>query len=249
MRINRQAGEGDALVGVYYRPPDRAEEADEAFYRQLRAPSQLQALVVVGDFHFPDVCCKDYLARQPQSRRFLQYLDDNFLMQRVEEPTRRGALLDLMLTNKEGLVEGAKGEGCLGFSDHEMVEFRISCGSNRITSRITTLDFSRANFGLFRQLLGEIPWARLLEGKGAQNSWLVFRDCIYRVQNQSIPTHRKSRKGARRPAWLNRELLCKLKWKRRVYRSWKEGLATWGEYKAVARGCREATRKAKASLE
>lgn len=41
----------------------------------------------------------------------------------------------------------------------------------------------------------------------------------------------------------------KLKWKRRVYRSQKEGLATWEEYKTVVRGCREATRKAKASLE
>ncbi|XP_071671878.1 synaptonemal complex protein 2 isoform X2 [Patagioenas fasciata] len=130
-----------------------------------------------------------------------------------------------------------------------MVEFRVLCGRNRIASRIATLDFSRANFGLFKQLLGEIPWARLLEGKGAQDSWLVFRDCFYQVQDQSIPTHRKSRKGARRPAWLNRELLGKLKWKRRVYRSWKEGLATWEEYKAVVRGCREATRKAKASLE
>ena len=40
-----------------------------------------------------------------QSWRFLQSVDDNFLMQVVEEPTRRGALLDLVLTNKEGLVQ------------------------------------------------------------------------------------------------------------------------------------------------
>lgn len=52
-----------------------------------------------------------------------------------------------------------------------------------------------------------------------------------------------------RPAWLNRELLGKLKWTRRVYRFWKEGLATWEEYKAVVRECKEATRKAKGSLE
>lgn len=31
--------------------------------------------------------------------------------------------------------------------------------------------------------------------------------------------------------------------------SWKEGLATWKKYKAVVRGCRVATRKAKAYLE
>ena len=35
-------------------------------------------------------------------KRFLQSIDGNFLMQVVEEPTRKGALLDLVLTNKKG---------------------------------------------------------------------------------------------------------------------------------------------------
>jgi len=60
-----------------------------------------------------------------------------------------------------------KVEGSLGCCNHEVVEFRISCDQNRIRSRITTLDFSRANFGLFKELLGEILLDRMLEGKGA----------------------------------------------------------------------------------
>jgi len=48
-----------------------------------------------------------------QSRRFLQGIDDNFLMQVVEEPTRRGTLLNLVLTNKEGLAEDVKVGGSL----------------------------------------------------------------------------------------------------------------------------------------
>ena len=108
-----------------------------------------------------------------------------------------------------------KVEGSLGCSD-EMMEFRISCGRMRKTSRIASPDFSRANSVLFYQLLGEIPWDRVLEGKGAQDSWLAFKGCFFRAQDQSIPAGRKSRKGARRHAWLNRELLGKLKWKRRV---------------------------------
>jgi len=107
----------------------------------------------------------------------------------------------------------------------EMVEFRISCGRNSIPSRITTLNFSRANFGLFNQLLRKISWNRVLEGKGAQDSWLAFKECFFQAQGQSIPTGRKSRKGARSPAWLNRELLGK-KWKRRVY-SMGWGLTCW----------------------
>jgi len=76
-----------------------------------------------------------------------------------EEPTRKGALLDLVLTNKEGLVVDVKAGGRLSCSDHEMVEFRILHGGSMGISRIKTLNFRRANFGLFKELLGGIPWA------------------------------------------------------------------------------------------
>lgn len=38
---------------------------------------------------------------------------------------RKGVLLDLILTNKEGLVGNVKIWGNLGFSDHKIVEFSI----------------------------------------------------------------------------------------------------------------------------
>ena len=52
-----------------------------------------------------------------------------------------------------------------------------------------------------------------------------------------------------RPAWLNKELLAEIKWKRRVHGMWKEGQTTWEEYKNVIRVCRDVTSKAKAHLE
>ena len=48
---------------------------------------------------------------------------------------------------------------------------------------------------------------------------------------------------------MNKELLAELRWKRKVHAMWKEGQATWGEYRNVVRACRDATRKAKAHLE
>jgi len=55
VRIKAQALKGDIIVGMYYRPPDQEEEVDEAFYRQLKAASQSQALVLMGDFNHPDI--------------------------------------------------------------------------------------------------------------------------------------------------------------------------------------------------
>jgi len=91
----------------------------------------------MGDFNHPDICWKDHTARHKQSRRFLQSTDDNFLMQVVEKPARGGAVLDLVLSNKERLIEYVKAGGSLGCSDHEMVDFRILCGGSRAISRIT----------------------------------------------------------------------------------------------------------------
>ena len=49
--------------------------------------------------------------------------------------------------------------------------------------------------------------------------------------------------------WMNKELLSKLRWNRKVYGMWKEGQATWEEYRNVVRACREETSKAKVHLE
>ena len=59
------------------------------------------------------------MARHAWSRRFLQYVKDNFLTQVVEKPTRRGVLLDLVLTIKEGLVENGNAGGSLACSSCE----------------------------------------------------------------------------------------------------------------------------------
>ena len=110
----------------------------------LQAASQSQALVLMGDFNHPDISWEDHTARQVQSRRFLQSIDDNFLMQVVEKPTRKGSLLDLVLKTKKGLVEDVKVGGRVGCGDHEMVEFRVLRGGSRAISRIKTLEFGES---------------------------------------------------------------------------------------------------------
>ncbi|GAB0203811.1 hypothetical protein GRJ2_002846700 [Grus japonensis] len=249
VRIKGRAGAGNIIVGVCYRPPDQGDRADEALYRQIGAASCSQALVLMGDFNHPDICWRDNAAECKQSRKFLECVDDNFLLQVVEEPMRRGAMLDLVLTNKEGLVGDVKLKGSLGCSDHEMVEFRILRAARRACSKLTTLDFRRAGFGLFRDLLGRIPWDKALEGRGAQDSWLIFKGHLLQAQEGCIPTKRKSSKNTRRPPWMNKELLGKVKQKKEAYRGWKQGQVAWEEYRETVRAARAQVRKAKALTE
>ena len=123
-------------------------------------------------------------------------------------------MLDLVLNNKEGLVGSMKLKGRLDCSGHELLQFKILMAVRRVCSKFTTLDFRRADFGLFRDLLGRVPWDEALEGRGAQESWLIFKDHLLQAQVWCIPTKRKPDKNARRPAWMNKELLDKLKHKK-----------------------------------
>ncbi|GAB0202598.1 mitochondrial enolase superfamily member 1 [Grus japonensis] len=249
VRVKGRAGAGDIIAGVCYRPPDQGDRADEALYRQIGAASCSQALVLMGDFNHPDICWRDNTAEHKQSRKFLECVHDNFLLQVIEEPTRRGAMLDLILTNKEGLIGDVKLKGSLGCSDHEMVEFRILRAARRACSKLTTLDFRRADFGLFRDLLGRVPWDKALEGRGAQDSWLIFKAHLLQAQEQCIPTKRKSSKTTKRPPWMNKDLLGKVKHKKEAYRGWKQGQVAWEEYRETVRAARDQVRKAKALIE
>lgn len=47
-----------------------------------------------------DIFWKDNSAGHQQSKRFLEYVDDNFLFQVAQEPPRKGATWALVLTNK-----------------------------------------------------------------------------------------------------------------------------------------------------
>ncbi|KAM9591097.1 uncharacterized protein ACIBXB_006040 [Morphnus guianensis] len=247
-----KANKADIVLGVRYRPPNQVEEMDETFYKRLAVVSESCALVLVGDFNFPDVCWKYNMAesKQSRSRRFLECVEDNFLTQLVGEPTRGGASLDLLFTNREGLVGDVVVGGRLGLSDHEMIEFLILGEVRKGVSKTSTMDFWRANFGLFKALVERVPWETVLKGKGVQEGWTFFKKEVLKAQDQAIPMRRKTNRRGRRPAWLNRELLLLgFRIKRRVYHLCKKGQATQEEYRELVRSCREEIRKAKAQLE
>ena len=98
-------------------------------------------------------------------------MDDNFITQVREDPTRTGVLLDLICTNKEELVGDVKIKGSLGCSDNEMVEVvRILRGGRRVNSKLTIQAFGAAGFGVFKGLLGKVLWSKALEARRAQES-------------------------------------------------------------------------------
>ncbi|RMC20151.1 hypothetical protein DUI87_00997 [Hirundo rustica rustica] len=191
VRIKGKANKADILLGVCFRPPNQEEEVDNLFYKQLENVSRSSTLVLVGDFNLPDICWELNTAEKRQSRKFLECMEDNFLSQLVGEPTRGRTMLDLLFANRDGLVGDVVVGGRLGQSDHEIIEFSIFGEIRRNTNKILTLDFWRADFGLFRRLIQRVPWEAALKNKGVQERWACFKTEILRAPEQTIPVCRK----------------------------------------------------------
>ena len=169
------------------------------------------------DFNFPDICWKYNTAQRKQSKRFLECVEDSLLTQLVQEPTRGGALLDLLFTNRDGLVGDVKVGDCLGQSNHEIVEFSILGDVGRMTSKTAILNFQRTDFDLFRMLVAWVTWELLLKRKGVQEAWTLLKMEILKAQEQAVPECCKVSRRGRRLAWMNQELLLRLQKKKSLY--------------------------------
>lgn len=101
----------------------------------------------------------------------------------INKLNREGALLDLLLMNKKVLAEDMKVKGSLGCSDYEIMDFEILRELSKTKSWIMSLDFCKADFGLFKDVLGRIPWETALEDKRPKRAGWSSRTASPELKN------------------------------------------------------------------
>ncbi|GAB0179981.1 ras GTPase-activating protein 1-like [Grus japonensis] len=96
---------------------------------------------------------------------------DNFLSQIIDSRIRGDALLDLLVTNTSHLISDAEIGGSLGSGDNALVDFAVLRDMGQVKSKVRTLNFRKANFQLFKELVNRTPWEIALRDKEAEQSW------------------------------------------------------------------------------
>lgn len=81
------------------------KKKNEVHFRKLEEDSCLQALVFMGDFNHSGICWRDNTVGHKQSRRFLEWFDDNFLPQPISTVMRH-------ITGPYTYKQGRNYQGC-----------------------------------------------------------------------------------------------------------------------------------------
>ena len=120
------------LIGVCYMAPLTSAQEDEGLIELILKASN-EITLVMGDFNFPGIKWESDEASGNEEKyeasgneeKFLECIQDSFFTPHVLLPTRGDNILDLVMSNEEGLVENLTVGEPFETSDHCVIQWNM----------------------------------------------------------------------------------------------------------------------------
>ena len=189
-------------LGVCYRSPTAAEEEITNMFAAITQASKERCLIV-GDFNYPTINWKNFECSN-EEEKFVELLHDNFMFQYVDEPTREGNILDLVISNEIAMVEELKLLEHFSTSDHNMVEFQLVLKTGVCDAVIYKHDFNRGDYNAIKRALTAINWSETFQDMGVLECYNLLIDKLNELITCHVPV--KKFKTKKKCLWLNRNV-------------------------------------------
>ena len=186
--------------------------------------------LTLGDFNYPGICWENYSTSKGTDEceyHFVECVKDCYWFQHIKETTRgRGtnnaSLLDLVLTNEEGMVSDINIEAPLGKSDHSVILFRFNA---HITSEYekTRYCYNKADFEAMKTEL-DIDWNKVLLEKSVEEQWSIFKNLLSEAVDKNTPKRivKNSITSSRKKTfYIDTKLKSAMKKKERLWHKYK----------------------------
>uniref|UniRef100_K7EZ72 Endonuclease/exonuclease/phosphatase domain-containing protein n=1 Tax=Pelodiscus sinensis TaxID=13735 RepID=K7EZ72_PELSI len=240
-------------VGIYYRPPDQDSDTDIEMLREIREATKIKNSIIMGDFNYPHIDWIHVTSGREAEIKFLNGLNDCFLEQLVQEPTRGEAILDLVLSGVQDQVQDITVTGPLGNSDHNIITFNIPVvGRTPQQSSTLAFNFKKGNYTKMRRIVKQKLKGTVTRAKSLKAAWKLFKDTIIEAQLKCIPQIKKhSKRPKKESPWLNHHVKEAVRDKKVSFKKWKSNPSEINrkEQKHCQIKCKHVIRKAKKDFE
>ena len=244
-------------IGCIYRSPSSSDQDSIAnlngLFQTVRGLHSSH-LLIAGDFNLPQIDWNAKLSSAPTSHvshRFLEMLNDNFLFQHVDKPTRfrpnfTPSVLDLIITNEPDMVTSLAYLPGLGASDHLILHFTFRCYTPEFKTQQAKLNFYRANYPQLRQLIHEADWddLRVLQ---IDQAYTLFLEKLGDIIEECIPY--ASAKKTQNKLYMTREAFNLKKKKKQAWSDYRNSTSRlqrqllFARHSVVSNKLRALTRK------
>ncbi len=217
-----------AQIGCIYRSPNNDDTSDDQFldeFSKLGNVSNDVDQIIFGDFNFPEISWMDESCSKDMthvSSRFLESTREASLIQHITEPTRwrdgqQSNTLDLLFTNKDGLISDMDILPPIGKSDHGTIIFNLHCDYQHPEQPKRKMLFNKGNYTALRKEL-DVDWEPLLAGKSTEECWTTIKERILSACNKHIPIITINNKSGWKQIWMTSECIAKVKEKCKAWR-------------------------------
>ena len=249
------------MIGLVYRSPGSNNDNNRKLNELLSAISEKKThqLLLLGDFNYPDIDWETNICGASDnhpSSSFLSTVNDAFLIQHQREHTRfrdgqRPTMDDLVLTNRDDLVNEIITAPAIGKSDHATLVINLA-GSLEGAPGKERHNYRKGNYTEMRKYFQETNWDAELGGRNMEEAWSLFRQRIDEATDKFVPKTRSG--GSRRKTWMDKGTLTTVRKKHQLFRRWietKDGEHYRDYIKArnkATKSCRKAKKKMEATV-
>ncbi len=200
------------LLGCMYRSPNSTSENNQKLIDILSQACNAPKthLLVLGDFNFKEIDWNLGIAKCSEihpASSFLDAVSENYLIQHVDQPTRyregqNPSLLDLVLTDKENMIEDLELEAPLGKSDHVVLKMQFLVAPPDTTKQ-EHFKYQKGDYEGMREEIGKVNWNDLLQDKSVDEAWISVEETVGKAMLKYIP---KAKGGnSSRKLWMTKE--------------------------------------------
>ncbi|CAG2257804.1 unnamed protein product [Mytilus edulis] len=221
------------LIGCIYRSPNGQDNNDESLRKLFKdvVSRDYSHILLMGDFNYDKINWETWSTptnEQSREYKFIECLRDCFLYQHVLKPTRGRInqdphILDLLLTNEEGMISDVEYLSPLGKSDHSVLTFKFNCYIEETNSERIKFYYDKADLDGLRTDLSNIDWYNIMKEKSTNEQWIFFKDKLLELQSKYIP-HKKIGQSSKKnkAVGLNQETLKAIRKKHRCWTRYME---------------------------
>ena len=200
IEIKLQRGD-KLLVGCIYRSPNMPKEDNKQICNLLTTATRLNYyhLLIMGDFNYPKIDWASWSTQTADDEinsQFIETCSDLYIHQHVKKITRiRGtsepSILDLVITNEEGMVSEIEYQSPISKSDHTCLLFNFNCYNILEYNTHPKFNFSRGDYATMNTELDQIDWDKELhKSKSIDDQWQVFTKHVLNSMDRCIPKKR-----------------------------------------------------------
>jgi len=225
-----QEGRGrSTVIGVCYRTPTEHMygKSNHSKIRDLMDEISTENFVLMGDFNYPNIQWQEGGGpgggATEDERLFWDCIEDNFITQHVDVPTRYGSTLDLVLTRDPDVVTSLSDVGKLEGMDHTMLQWNLELGMNREHLHAEIRDYCKADYEGMRSELNSVRWEEKMGKLQTEDAWSFLRQLIDSLVQTYVPVRKVRKAGKKKPMWMTHNAVKMVKKKHKIFRKFKTG--------------------------